>query len=293
MKIVRIIGGLGNQMFQYALALSLRQRFPSECIKIDTSLFNGYPLHNGFEIDQIFGSNFERARFKDIIKIGWPLPHYRLWQVGSRILPSRKSMCVERSDYTLELARITEPTSILYDGYWQSGLYFKEYRAQILDAFSFPEFKDENNIGLLNLLQSKKTVSIHIRRGDYVQHPFFKDICTISYYKNAIKYIRNNAEIDLFCIFSNDIQWVKNNFSEELTDIETVFVDWNKGNDSFRDMQLMSVCNHNIIANSSFSWWGAWLNNNKDKIVVAPYKWMNKDLKSTPICESWIKISDL
>ncbi len=146
---------------------------------------------------------------------------------------------------------------------------------------------------MLNLLQSKKTVSIHIRRGDYVQHPFFKDICTISYYKNAIKYIRNNAEIDLFCIFSNDIQWVKNNFSEELTDIETVFVDWNKGNDSFRDMQLMSVCNHNIIANSSFSWWGAWLNNNKDKIVVAPYKWMNKDLKSTPICESWIKISDL
>lgn len=213
MKIVRIIGGLGNQMFQYALALSLRQRFPSECIKIDTSLFNGYPLHNGFEIDQIFGSNFERARFKDIIKIGWPLPHYRLWQVGSRILPSRKSMCVERSDYTLELARITEPTSILYDGYWQSELYFKEYRAQILDAFSFPEFKDENNIGLLNLLQSKKTVSIHIRRGDYVQHPFFKDICTISYYRflsvrlNRLKnkllanYLRNRG---------NDLATVRN-----------------------------------------------------------------------------------
>ena len=94
----------------------------------------------------------------------------------------------------------------------------------------------------------------------------------------------------MYCIFSDDIEWCKENLKFLIGDKEVVFVDWNKGQESFRDMQLMSLCHYNIIANSSFSWWGAWLNNNDGKVVVAPERWMNKPLVNDPICDNWKRI---
>lgn len=290
MKIVRIIGGLGNQMFQYALALALKYRFPEDSVKIDIFAFNGYPLHNGFEISKVFPSKIEYANLSDILRISWPLAHYRLWQIGKRILPMRKTMCCEKDDYTLELNRCQDKSPTYFDGYWQSELYFREFRELILKDFTFPPFIDKKNSELASVLKNKTSVSIHIRRGDYVGHPMFRNICTMEYYRNAINYILKEAKVEIFCIFSNDKDWVKENFADQLGGIDTIFVDWNFGTESFRDMQLMSMCSHNIIANSSFSWWGAWLNQNTDAIIIAPDKWMNRDLKSNPICDNWIKI---
>ena len=115
-------------------------------------------------------------------------------------------------------------------------------------------------------------------------------VCNSDYYANAIAELENMVAPEMYCIFSDDIAWCKDNISSMIGDKEIVFVDWNKGRESFRDMQLMSMCHYNIIANSSFSWWGAWLNNHKDKVILAPEKWMNKPLVNDPICEDWKRI---
>jgi hypothetical protein len=137
---------------------------------------------------------------------------------------------------------------------------------------------------------NSKCTSVHIRRGDYISHPLFKNICTVGYYKSAIEYVRNNAVIDNLIIFSNDIKWCEETFCESITGLKNIYVSWNSGEKSFRDMQLMSLCQNNIVANSSFSWWGAWLNQHDNKIVVCPSIWMNKGYAPNIIPEDWITI---
>lgn len=289
MKIVKILGGLGNQMFQYALYLSLKEQFPHEQVKIDISCFKSYPLHNGFEINRIFAQNAPVASFKDILKVAYPYPNYRFWQVGKYILPKRKTMCIERKDFTFDTTALIRQGNCYYDGYWQHEEYFYGVKEAIWKAFSFPEMTDKRNTEIMQRLQTTNGVSLHIRRGDYINHPFFRGICDLDYYKRAICYMEKRVAPQLYCIFSNDIGWCENNLHELLSGKEVIYVDWNNGMESYADMQLMSLCQHNIIANSSFSWWGAWLNRNPRKIVVSPQKWMNIKAES-PIPKSWIKL---
>ena len=96
--------------------------------------------------------------------------------------------------------------------------------------------------------------------------------------------------VELLCIFSDDLDWCREHIGGKIDDLEVVYVDWNKGVDSFRDMQLMTLCKHNIIANSSFSWWGAWLGQQKGKVVIAPSKWVREPIVNNPICDNWIKL---
>ncbi|ULT28973.1 alpha-1,2-fucosyltransferase [Sphingobacterium sp. E70] len=135
----------------------------------------------------------------------------------------------------------------------------------------FPTLEGAENIRVQHLIQQQNAISLHVRRGDYLQESLFKDICTEEYYQKSIQYMLETNESPLFIIFSNDIDWCKTHFK----DLNAIFVEHNSGNNSFRDLQLMSQCNHHIIANSSFSWWGAWLNDSPDKIVVSPRKWVN------------------
>ena len=114
--------------------------------------------------------------------------------------------------------------------------------------------------------------------------------CFNGYTKHKGFEINRRTTPTLFCVFSNDIRWCKENIEPLLNGKETIYVDWNTGTDNFRDMQLMTKCKHCIIANSSFSWWGAWLNNNKDKIVIAPRIWYNTKEKVSPVANSWIKL---
>lgn len=177
-----------------------------------------------------------------------------------------------------------------YIGFWQTEKYFSSIREEILTTFTFDKKMislQTNNI--LHLIKNTNSVSIHIRRGDYLQKgvkEIFGNICTPTYYDKAISEIKNRIDNPNFFVFSNDIEWVKENISIPSPN----YIDWNKGTDSWQDMFLMSQCKYNIIANSTFSWWGAWLNQNDNKIVIAPKRFLN-DIETPDIFpKEWITI---
>lgn len=289
MKIVNLLGGLGNQMFEYAMFLALKNAHPNEDIKVCTRCYGGYGLHNGLEINRIFGVDTPEASIFELMKLAYPFFNYKTWQFVRHCLPSRQSMTRGGFDIPFDYYQVTRCDSAYYEGYWQNEKNFISLRPTILSAYRFPEIADAKNLGLASRLRNEVAVSCHIRRGDYLNNPKLC-VCTEEYYRCAIQQIKQLASPNLLCVFSDDISWCRANLSDLWDDIEVVFVDWNKGENSFRDMQLMSLCHHNIIANSSFSWWGAWLNQHSDKIVIAPHQWLNSQLVNDPIPDSWLRI---
>lgn len=289
MKIVKILGGLGNQMFQYALFLALRERFPDDEVKVDLSCFRGYPLHNGYEVDGVFSLDSPKATWRDVARVAYPYPNYRCWQAGKYVLPRRRTMCVEASDFAIDPSVLSAEGDRYFDGYWQHEEYFAEYSDTIRNIFHFTNATDQRTIEVIDKVSATHSVSLHIRRGDYVNHPLFKGICTPDYYRKAIGVLQESVAPELYCIFSNDVAWCKENIDPLLPAEQRIYVDWNKGAQSYVDMQIMSHCKHNVIANSSFSWWGAWLNRNPEKFVVAPRQWMNADI-CDPIPDTWTRI---
>lgn len=289
MKIVNILGGLGNQMFEYAMYLALRDAHPQEKIKVCTRSFGGYGLHNGLEIQRIFGVELPEASLWELTKVAYPIFNYKAWQVMNHYLPNRKSMTMGTTAIPFDYSQVTREDNAFYDGYWQNEGNFKHVRNKILEAYTFPEFTDERNIELAGRLKSANSVSCHVRRGDYLKEPNMC-VCTPNYYARAITEMNERVAPKLYVIFSDGIQWCKENLGGLIGDREVIFVDWNKGENSFRDLQLMTLCKHNIIANSSFSWWGAWLNRNVNKVVIAPEVWMNKPIVNDPICSDWIRV---
>lgn len=291
MKIVRIFGGLGNQMFQYALAIALKEEHANEDIFIDSSCMKGYPLHNGYELCRIFNTPIRQASITEVLKVAYPTPHYRLWQLSKHFLPKKKSTILEDKNMTYIPNLIYHKESCMIEGYWQTELYFAKHRNSVIRSYQFPKFEEGSKNQLLSeSLKNKESVSIHVRRGDYLKICNTSGICTLEYYEMAISEVLKRSKPNQFVIFSDDPTWCKINLKRLFMDISTTFVDWNNGEESYRDMQLMSLCTHNIIANSSFSWWGAWLNLNPKKIVIAPSRWMNGPGWPCVIPESWIKI---
>ena len=288
MKIVNIIGGLGNQLFQYAFAIALQAEFPDDEVKVNTRCFRGYHLHNGYELDRLFEVKLPQASIFDLLKFAYPWINYKIWQVGHKLLPMRKYMINDisfKGDFNWSYVKNT----MYFDGYWQSEKFFWNHKEEIKKAFKFPIIKDRYNLNAINFIKSKPTAFIHIRRGDYLNNPLYKDICTKEYYKQAIEILKMRYNYNQFIIFSNDIMWCKNNFSNILDGTNTVYSDWNKDNNSHFDIQLMSKCDAGIIANSSFSWWGAWLSD--AKVIICPHKWINDarlDLDIIP--NAWIRI---
>ena len=288
MKIVKILGGLGNQMFQYALYLSLQESFPKERVALDLFSFHGYHLHNGFELENIFSVTAQKASATDIMRIAYYYPNYLLWRVGKRLLPRRRGMCLESSTLRFDETVLTREGNRYFDGYWQDERYFAAYSEKVLKAFTFPAFKRTENLSLLEKLD-ENSVALHVRRGDYIGNSLYQGICDLDYYCTAIEKMCAHVTPSLFCIFSNDIAWCQQHLQPYLK-APVVYVTWNTGAESYRDRQLMSCCAHNIIANSSFSWWGAWLNQNREKVVIAPKKWLNMEECHFTLPASWIKI---
>lgn len=287
MKIVNILGGLGNQMFQYALALALKHKEPKQKICIDPRAFHGYSIHNGYELKRIFGTELPEATIGEVMKVAYPFLNYRLWQIF-RMLPKRSSMKYEWESMAYDERVFNNDKDEYLIGYWQTERYFLPVRQEILKAFSFPSFESGSANDVLNKeLQQKNSVSVHIRRGDYMKISNTSGICTLDYYKKAIAQVKEVISPNLFVIFSDDIDWCLEQFGSIIGDLDIKYVDWNKGKDCFRDMQLMSLCKHNIIANSSFSWWGAWLNQNPNKVVIAPSRWMNSEGWQDIIPNGW------
>ena len=290
MRIVKLLGGLGNQMFQFALYEALRKRYPEERVLLDLHTFKGYGKHQGFELDKVFGVNYEEASLWDILRVAYPYPCYQAWRIGSRILPTRKTMLKEKADFTIEPEALTRKGDTYYDGYWQHEEYFKEIRKALLEVYRFPDFNDERNSELAKQLSATNSCAIHIRRGDYLTDPLRKGTTDTDYPERAIKQMKDQVNPLLWCVFSDDMAWVKEHLGKLLPQDKTVFVDWNPADESYNDMHLMTLCHHHIIANSSFSWWGAWLCQREEQCVIAPKQWMNLPNVCSPVANNWNKL---
>ena len=289
MRIVKVLGGLGNQMFQFALYKALQKQHPEERVLLDLHCFNGYHKHRGFEIDSVFGVTYEKATLKEVASLAYPYPNYQCWRIGSRILPVRKTMLKEEPNFTLEPSALSLPDSTYYDGYWQHEEYFKHIREELLSTYAFPAFDNERNQTTAQLAASTNSCSIHIRRGDYLADPLRKGTTNGNYVIAAIKKMQQEVKPEKWLVFSDDIDWCQQHLASTLDATNTIYIDWNTGANSIHDMHLMALCRHHIIANSSFSWWGAWLSQ-QDGVTIAPANWMNLENVCSPVPDNWIKI---
>ncbi|NNE32934.1 MAG: alpha-1,2-fucosyltransferase [Winogradskyella sp.] len=293
MIIIKLQGGLGNQMFQYAIARILGE-IRDEEVLLDITSFEdnvkkpGYTPRN-FELN-IFNNSYKIAdrkavnRFKKINVIN---------RLKQKLGFSYPQTYVETSfRFNEELFSIENDIYLV--GYFQSYKYLKNHEAFTRQLYSFQTNSlSELNQNLLVKLKTLKTVSIHIRRGDFVNDKLtqaYHGICNLEYYIEAIEYICSKHKNLTMVFFSDDMQWVRESFNN--FDYPKIFVDFNSRKNNWVDMLLMSKCSHNIIANSSFSWWGAWLNTNPKKTVVAPKKWFtNEDIDtSTLLPKEWKKM---
>lgn len=291
MKIVNIIGGLGNQMFQYAFLIALHESTMQDSY-YDASLFKTYPLHNGFELNKCFNITLKQAEVTDIKRLSYYTTSYFWFRVLKRIHRRRTQLFEPaHSEYTPSL--LASPEDKYYIGIWQDHRYFDAYKDLIKKEFSWKQILDDNNLHYYNIFRSQLTVSIHIRRGDYLNDWRYKDICELDYYQRSIEKVKSlfPGRDYSFAIFSNDIVWCRDNIVPLLGDHRFTIIDWNQGPRSSIDMQLMSACMVNIIANSSFSWWAAYLNIHDNAIIIAPQKWTNADVHFNRQLDSWILIN--
>lgn len=292
MVISNIIGGLGNQMFQYAAgrALALTN---DRSLLLDLSDFTAYQLHHGFELSRVFSLVAAKAEPSTTHELlGWRENYWARKILRRRQLAwlrGKKFVVEPHFNYWPDFFNINDDC-YLY-GYWQSERYFKAFEAIIRQDFIFREPLQELNAELSLDMATKQAVSLHIRRGDYVSNPKnhnIMSVCDLEYYRLAINYIATQVEQPVFYLFSDDMAWVKQSLPMEFP---SVYIEHNSGAESYRDMQLMSLCRHHIIANSSFSWWGAWLNIKPEKIVIAPKRWFrNGNEDSDLIPNEWIRL---
>lgn len=298
MRIVNLAGGLGNQMFQYAFALMLKNHYPDEEVLVDTQHYNtiffkkfrSVNLHNGYEIGSLFANAPLRiATVGELSRLTYYIPNYVLSRVARRLLPIRKTEYVAAGDmhFTYDQGIFRE-CDTYYEGYWQYAGYYIDMRKQLQQVFQPPKSNDYNR-RMIDRIEGCNSVGIHVRRGDYKDAPEFNGICTTDYYKKAIHHIISGGENPTFFIFSNDMEWCKANMQQLVGPHDIVFVDQNKGSQSCWDMFLMTHCRQLIIANSTFSWWGAFLNDHAET-VCAPSPWVRQDGKVEVLDPQWIAI---
>jgi Glycosyl transferase family 11 len=276
MVIVRLMGGLGNQMFQYAAArrMALTRQVP---LKLDISEFARSPdrvyalgalsIQEAFatpeELREITGPRARgvrrlvfRLRRRFGIGYGWSWIHERgLSPFDRRVLEARERTYL--------------------DGYWQSEQYFGDVADTIRREFTIGFPPDARSREIAGQIATSDSVSVHVRRGDYVADPRAspaRNICTPDYYHRSVARIAERVGNPHLFLFSDDPEWVAANLRFEHP---VTLVSEAAGHKEHEDLRLMSACRHHIIANSSFSWWGAWLNPRRDKVVIAPRRWMN------------------
>lgn len=286
---VILSGGLGNQMFQYAAGRALSLKLQTE-LSIDTFLLR--------KKTKTTIRNFELIVFNTKVKENSPLKNrlitksfYFLNKYGLKkpifevfnIFRDKKAQ-----NFDSRFENLSKNSTLF--GYFQNENYFQAISSDLKKDFEFIVPFDDKNAEIAKEITSTPSVSVHIRRGDYLNPNINLAVLQTDYYQKAIAHIREKIANPVFYIFSDDIHWAKLNL--DLSETNHTFIDWNTGNESFRDMQLMSLCRHNIIANSSFSWWAAWLNSNPQKIVIAPAIWYknetSNDYPKGFIPEKWI-----
>lgn len=282
MIITRIKGGLGNQMFQYAIArrISLDQNcdFKLDITDYNADNFRKFGLKNFNIVENI-------ATSEEVKKLKYPYGFLsKMWRFFSF-----KILRIHNVGFN---ASVLQRHKDLYlDGYWQSYKYYENIRKKLQEDFSLKIPLTEEKQRLVEEIRNCNAVSLHIRRGDYVSDKNASkifNVCTMEYFESGAEYIGSKVASPIFYIFSDDANWVKENLK---INFPTVYVA-DYGLKDFEELYLMSCCKHNVIANSSFSWWGAWLNNNPDKIVVCPKKWVNNNSVKMGdlVPDNWVRV---
>lgn len=276
MVIVRLMGGLGNQMFQYAAGrrLALGQNIP---LKLDVTWFlrwpsRAYALH-ALSIAEAFATPQEVREVAGPETTGIGRLMFRLrrrWRIGYRWT------WIHEPGLSPFDAGVLVPRERTYlDGYWQSERYFSDVAVTIRRDFTLRAPPGARTRELADQIGAVDSVSVHVRRGDYVSDPKtseIRNVCTPDYYRRCVAYVAAQVTRPHLFLFSDDPPWVAANLR---FDHPTTLVSEAASSGGHEDLRLMSLCRHHIIANSSFSWWGAWLNAREDKLVLAPRRWMN------------------
>lgn len=275
---VERMGRLGNQMFQYAFLLGMQSSCPESNFSLSTPVVLSDDPGDSNNLEDVF----------DI-----PINHLADDELTCQVMNTEVS-CIhwvsEQANSVWQDVNTDWPLLSIYQGYWQTDLYFKKIAPEIRNVFCFDTDRlNQKSRDLADRICSCISVSIHVRRGDYLSEKnqgIYRNICTPDYYKESVRLLRKRLPKENICffVFSDDPVWVKENMPLE----NAIIVDWNRRSDSWQDMYLMSVCHHHIIANSSFSWWGTWLNPREDKIVIAPYRWYNDRVAPDILPEGWI-----
>lgn len=294
MIITHLAGGLGNQMFQFAAGFSLARRL-STLLKVDTSFYKLYATNRFFELDKIFANNvqLEFATPRDIKSIlgSHSLIYFSpfIRRIAKKVFSHKKWLVEPELSYWHGFHNISD--NVIIEGNWQSEKYFTEHKVEIKSLFKFDHFLSSATQYLESILTSN-SVSVHIRRGDYIENQYtlsYHGVCKEDYYIDSVEQIKTQIKDPFFFVFSDDKAVANKIFNS--TNTNFVVVNNFGENAAYVDLALMIKCKSHIIANSTFSWWGAYLSNAPDKIVIAPKKWYAKpNLKESIIPFDWIRV---
>lgn len=296
MIIARLMGGLGNQMFQYAAARTLALRLGVE-LKLDLSFFNQENRETtprSYELD-VFRIAAAPATLEELsVAESLSVRNDSIFSRLKGVLSGQREepFLYREPHFQYDPELLKQPDGTVLSGYWQSERYFVEHRPLLLSEFTLKNGMESRYQEIEADIDSSESVAVHIRRGDYASNPAVADyhgLCSLDYYHKAAAIMARQLKAPRFFLFSDDPDWVAG--SLKLSSPSTVA--------SFKDctspaseLLLFSRCSHAIIANSSFSWWGGWLNQNRNKIVIAPERWFARPEINTDdlIPASWIRL---
>lgn len=297
MVTVFLRGGLGNQMFQYALGLNLAKKNRSRVVLDAVFLQDRLPRRNftyrTYDMD-VFAINPPFTALSDAANT-FPIPGVWLGLDVASILARRVSgsqTLIREKRKTFDPSVLAAQGDVLLYGRWQSEEYFADVADDVRTTFKFRHRLEGEAEALAEKIVAVNSVSLHVRRGDYVTFKILEQRMggtDLAYYDRAAKYIGEHVTTPHFFVFSDDIQWCKKNIAMPFP---TTYVDdISCGPKAAFHLELMSLCKHNVITNSTFSWWGAWLNKNSGKIVIAPKQWYtNPSIKENIVPAGWIKM---
>lgn len=296
MIVVKLAGGMGNQMFQYAAGRHLAAKYDTE-LKLDLSFLQDKTpkinfTHREYDLG-LFNIEQRFATSEEVVKFGRYRRLNRVIYVLRQKLDQKLPVYVRENPYRFDQKFFNIPDNAYIEGYWQSEKYFKAIESDIRREFSFRNGLDANGREMAARISSVNAVCINVRRGDYVTNPaanLHHGVCSVDYFTRAVAEIVARVPDPHFFIFSDDLEWCRENLY--LDRPCTIVGDAYAGEKYGQKLNLMTMCRHFIIPNSSFGWWGAWLSTNPGKVVVAPARWCQNprvDSKDTTPPE-WLRI---
>lgn len=281
-----LMGGLGNQLFQFAAAYAYAKK-TNQPLVIDLGFINQNPAHGGYRLNNLLlGNHIVEYRSSGYIKNIIFRVFMKFPDLFSMCVPSIIHDSIARKDGLFPKRMLS-----MFLGYWQDEVFFSEHRVFLHKNIVPTNVSDTAKVTAA-LINKDNTVSLHVRRGDYINNLnalSVHGVCSISFYKNSIARMKSEVPGAHFFVFTNDAKWVTNELNELFDDLNVTYVE---GNTQEEDLWLMSQAKHHIIANSSFSWWGAWLAKHEQQIVIAPTPWYDKPPKYShdPSLADWIRL---